>query len=169
MPKVFAAALAAIFIAASSLAHGQAVERLSPADLGKITDARIEIVKSALQLSPDQAKHWPAVEDAIRARAQNRHGRVGRIVETVGRGSDESVVELLRNRDPIEFMNRRSDALAQRSADLKKLADAWQPLYKTFTPEQKRRMAALAIIGLRQMSHAIEQRRNDDDDDDDSF
>jgi hypothetical protein len=36
--------------------------------------------------------------------------------------------------------NQRADAMAQKAADLKKLAQAWQPLYQTFTPDQKQRM-----------------------------
>jgi hypothetical protein len=134
--------------------------------LAKLTDARIELVKAALQLTPDQMKYWPAVEDAIRVRAQNRQARIARIVETVGKRSDDSVGEILRNRDPIDFLNRRADALAQRSADLRKLADAWQPLYKTLTPEQKQRMAALTIFALHEMSNALEQRRMQSEDDD---
>jgi hypothetical protein len=76
----------------------------------------------------------------------------------------------LRNRDPVNFLNRRADALAQRSADLKKLADAWQPLYATLKPDQKQRMALLTIFALREMRDAAERRRlsfyTDDDDDD---
>jgi hypothetical protein len=49
--------------------------------------------------------------------------------------------------------------MEQRAADLKKLADAWQPLYQTLTQDQKRRMAALAIVALRDVSSGIEQRR----------
>jgi LTXXQ motif family protein len=109
---------------------------LNPTDLAKLTNERIEVVKAALQLTPDQMKYWPAVEDAIRTRAQNRQTRITRIVETVGKRSDDSVIDTLRNPNPVEFLNRRADALAQRSADLKKLADAWQPLYQTLTPEQ---------------------------------
>jgi hypothetical protein len=33
--------------------------------------------------------------------------------------------------DPVELMRGRADALAQRAANLKKLADAWAPLYQT--------------------------------------
>jgi hypothetical protein len=51
------------------------------------------------------------------------------------------LVEALRNRDPVAFLNRRADALAQRAADLKKLADAWQPLCQTLRPDQKRRIS----------------------------
>ena len=94
--------------------------------------------------------------------------RVAKIQETVGRRADESRVDTLRNRDPIAFLQRRSEALAQRSADLDKLAEAWQPLYKTLSPDQRQRMAALAIFVLRDMSDAAERRRamqSDDDED----
>jgi hypothetical protein len=65
----------------------------------------------------------------------------------------------MRNRDPISFLQRRSEALAQRSADLDKLAEAWQPLYKTLTQEQRRRMAVLAIFVLHDLSDPGERRR----------
>ena len=57
----------------------------------------------------------------------------------------------MRDRELIAFLQRRADALTQRGADLKKVADAWQPLYKTLTPDQKRRMAALTIFVLRDL------------------
>jgi hypothetical protein len=71
----------------------------------------------------------------------------------------KSRVEILRDRNPIEFLNKRADALTQKAADLKKLAEAWQPLYQTFTPDQKRRMAHLAITTLRDLRNGSEQRR----------
>jgi transposase len=79
--------------------------------------------------------------------------------ETVGRSADESRIDVMRNRDPIAFLQRRSQALAQRSADLDKLAEAWQPLYNTLSKEQRQRMAALAIFVVRAMSDAVERRR----------
>ena len=57
--------------------------------------------------------------------------------------------------------------MAQRSADLNKLAEAWEPLYKTLSPEQRQRMAALAIFVLRDMSDAVEHRRMQAADDED--
>ena len=143
--------------------HG--AKSVKPADLARLTDERIAIVKSVLQLTPDQEKYWPAIADAIRFRAQNRDARLARIAETVGKMSDESVSNVLRNRDPVAFLDRRADALAQRSQDLKKLANAWRPLYTTLSPEQKQRMAALTIFALHQASNAIEQRMQSDDDD----
>jgi hypothetical protein len=73
----------------------------------------------------------------------------------------------LRDRNPVEFLQRRADALSQRAADLKKLADAWQPLYATLTPTQKRRMAVIAILAVREMRNAVEQHRLQSEDEDD--
>jgi hypothetical protein len=56
-------------------------------------------------------------------------------------------------------MHRRADAVAQRAADLNKLADAWQPLYQTLSPEQKRRMGLLAMLIIPEMRDALEERR----------
>ena len=164
MLKVLAGAATALFVAASPLAYAQtpsavAPERISLADWNKLTDLRIDLVKSALQLTPDQQKLWPAVETAIRSNAKDRQARLAKIAETVGKRADESSVEIMRNRDPIAFLQRRSQALAQRSADLNKLAEAWEPLYKTLSPEQRQRMAALAVFVLRDMSDAVEHRR----------
>jgi hypothetical protein len=136
---------AALLLTAPSIASAQAPspatpERLNAADRSSLVDMRIDLTKAALQLTPDQEKLWPPVESAIRARTEDRKARVAKISETVGRRIDQNAIETLRNRDPIAFLQRRSEALAQRSADLDKLAEAWQPLYKTLNPEQRQRM-----------------------------
>jgi hypothetical protein len=128
------------------------------ADSDNLADVRINIVKAALQLTPDQEKLWPAVEDAIRTRAKNRQERIANAAARINELRDRTPIEILRDRDPIDFMHRRADALAQRSADLKKLADAWQPLYSTLSPDQKRRMAFLAVFVLREVRSGMEQR-----------
>ncbi len=164
MLKVAAAGLIALFVTASPLAYAQtpsagSSDRLKATDVESLTDARIQIVKAALQLTPDQEKYWPPIEDAIRTRAKDRQARLARAAERVEQLRDGSPIDALRDRDPVEFMHRRADVLAQRSADLKKLADAWQPLYQTLKPDQKRRMALLTILVLREMRSAAEQRR----------
>jgi hypothetical protein len=157
----------ALFLTASSIANAQSAqtsspatpERLNPTDQNTLTDMRVDLVKAALQLTPEQEKYWPAVESAIRAGAEDRRARIAKIQETVGRSADQSRIDVLRNRDPIAFLQRRSQALAQRSADLDKLAEAWQPLYNTLSPEQRQRMATLAIFVVRDMSDAVDRRR----------
>src|SRR5580692_7914561 len=139
MLKIAAAGFAVIFMSATPLAHAQApspgaAERLSAADVGTLTDARVNIIKATLQLTPDQEKNWPAIENAIRQRTKDRQARlasVGQTLQTVGERRDGGLVDSMRDRNPVDFMHRRANALAQRSADLNKLADAWQPLYQT--------------------------------------
>lgn len=67
-------------------------------------------------------------------------------------------------------MKTRAENLAQRADSLKKLADAWQPLYATLDQDQKRRMRVLAVLSVREMREAIDNRRmlHDDDDDDEA-
>lgn len=171
MMKIVVVGTTALLLTASSIAQAQTPapatpERLNTADRNTLTDLRIELVKAALQLTPDQEKYWPAVESAIRVRAEDRKARLAKISETVGKRADQNPLEAMRNRDPIAFLQRRSEALAQRSADLDKLAEAWQPLYKTLSPEQRRRMGALAILVLHDMSDAIERRRAQSEDED---
>ena len=134
MLKIIAAGVTALFVIAAPLAYAEQAAsqgRLSASDLENLTDARIEIVKAALQLTPDQEKLWPPIEDAIRARAKDRQARIAIAVERARELRDRSRIEVLRDRNPIEFMKRRADRLAQRSADLKRLAEAWEPLYQT--------------------------------------
>ena len=165
MMKIVAVGVTALFVAVSPLAYAQtspgAGGQLSAADWNTLTDLRIDLVKAALQLTPDQMKYWPAIENAIRTRAQDRKARLAKLAETVGSKAEEGPLEVLRNRDPVSFMQRRADALAQRADNLKKLADAWQPLYRTLSQEQKQRMAALTIFVLRDVSDAIEHRVDD--------
>jgi hypothetical protein len=173
MLKLIAAGATALVVTASPLAAAEspsheASERLTAADWQHLTDTRIDLVKAALQLTPDQQKLWPPVEAAIRARAKDRQARIAAIQEKVGELREKGRIEALRERNPVEFLERRSAALAQRSADLKTLADAWKPLYQTLDPDQKRRMAALTIFVFREMKNAVEQRRMQSEDEDDS-
>jgi hypothetical protein len=158
--KAIAAGLAALFVAVSPLAHAQTTTgRVSQADMNTLTDARIAIVKATLQLTPDQEKYWPPIEQAIRQRAKDRQERLGGVLERTEGRADQGTPQNLQNRNPVELMQRRADNLAQRAADLKKLADAWQPLYQTLTPDQKQRMSALMIVALRDATSAVEIRR----------
>ena len=162
-----------VIVAGSSLAYAQersdgpASQRITAADLNNLTDARVNVVKAALQLTSDQEKYWPAIEDAIRSRAKDRQTRLQNAAARVADLKGRSPIEVLRDRNPIEFLNRRADALAQRSADLKKLATAWQPLYQTLTLDQKRRLGFLAVAAVRELRTAAEQRRIQSGDEED--
>jgi hypothetical protein len=159
----------ALIAGAPSLAFaqsGRTVGKVNPSDATALTDARVDLTKAALQLTADQQKLWPPVEQAIRARAKDRQERLAEIAKDFG---DRSPIEIIRNRNPVEFMQRRADVYAQRAADLKKLAEAWEPLYKTLTQEQKTRMAFVTLVVGREIGDALEQRHIDLMDDDAAF
>ena len=103
-------------------------------------DARIAVVKAGLQLKPDQAKYWPAVESAMRARAQTQYAQMTALADQV-----------VREVDPITLFRERADAMAQRAGELKKLVDAWEPLSRSLAPDQKERMRLLAAAGVMPM------------------
>jgi LTXXQ motif family protein len=160
MFKLAAIGIAALFVAASPFAYAQdhpaaPQEHPNADEPSALTDFRIETLKSALQLTSSQEKYWPAIEEAIRARAQHR---LARLEEFAGRASewdDSSSVDTALNRNPIDFLHRRADSLAQRAGDLKNLADAWESLYEVLSPDQKRRLAVVKVIAFRGVMNRI--------------
>jgi ADP-ribose pyrophosphatase YjhB (NUDIX family) len=99
--------------------------------LKAFTDARVAALRAGLQLTPDQEKNWGPVEQAIRDMAQARQARM---VARRDQGKNEDAITKLRS---------QADAMTQRAADLKKLADAAEPLYRTLSDEQKHRLRFL--------------------------
>jgi hypothetical protein len=168
MLRIVAAGVTALFLTASPLAYAETPSggaTLSAADWTKLTDMRVDIVKAALKLTPEQEKSWPAIEDAIRTRAKDRQARIADMAKRVAELREGSPIEVLRDRDPVDFLQRRADALAQRSTDLKKLAAAWEPLYKTLSPDQKQRMAFVTLYVLHEVRNAAEERSEEDEED----
>jgi hypothetical protein len=171
MFKAAAAGVTALFVTAAPLAYAQsrlqAMQDHPMETAEALTDLRIDTMKAALQLTPSQEKYWPAIEEAIRNRAQHRVARIKSLVDRVDALHESGPAEALQNRNPVDFLHRRAAALTQRGGDLEKLAEAWQPLYQTLSVEQKRRMAFLTAIVLRHARNAIEERREQFDDDSD--
>ena len=108
MLRIVTAGLTALFVTASPLAYAQTAASAatpSAADWNNLTDMRIDVVKAALKLTPDQEKYWPAIEDAIRARAKNRQARFADIEKRVGELREGNPVEVLRNRNVIRSIS----------------------------------------------------------------
>ena len=161
---------AALFLAGCPLASAGDVSttgavgengKLSQTDFKALTDARIGVAKAALQLTPEQQKYWPAIEEAIRTRAEARYRRLSNLQ---GRAAAQRA-----DRDPLQLIRERAEIMDERATGLKKLADAWQPLYQTLSPDQKGRMRVVVTRVIGGLRDAAENRRrdlNDDDDDD---
>lgn len=168
MRKGMIGVVSALFIIGAPVAHGQQATsgaasspesgRLSQADFKMLTDIRVGVVKAALQLTPEQEKLWPAVEEAIRARAETRYRRLAAARERL---------DQTREIDPVQLYRQRADVLADRAAGLRKLADAWQPLYQSLTPDQKTRLRLVTVHALEGIRTAMENRRMEMDDEED--
>jgi len=101
-------------------------------DMSAFADARIAALRAGLRLNPDQEKHWPAFEQALRDAAKMRMDRLA------ARRDQQPPA------DPVERLQRRADALSTRGAALKRLADAATPLYQSLDEGQKQRFAMLS-------------------------
>lgn len=143
MWKTVLAGTTALAIAGGSLVYAQQGPdgpgrgphwRMNAEDIGAFADARIAAVHAGLKLTPEQEKNWPAVESALRDIGKQRSERFA------ARASADTP------KDPIERLGFRADAMTQRGAALKKLADAAVPLYKSLDEAQKNRFVLLARL-----------------------
>lgn len=141
MWKTVLAGTAALAIAGTSLVYAQQgpagpdrMQRWHPSaeDISAFGDARIAALRAGLKLTAEQEKNWPALESALRDLAKQRSERYA------ARASAD------RPTDPIARLAQRADAMTQRGAALKKLAEAAGPLYQSLDEGQKHRFVMLA-------------------------
>ena len=149
MWKALIAGTTLLTIAGSTLAFAQQPvpserphhARLTADDIAAFTDARIAALKTALRLTSEQEKNWPAVEQALRDISKERQAR------RAAHGTTGQPV------DATERLRDRADALAARAAALRRLADAEKPLYQSLDEAQKRRFAiAMSFTARRHMA-----------------
>ncbi|MBM3530231.1 MAG: hypothetical protein FJX62_19285, partial [Alphaproteobacteria bacterium] len=140
MIKTIAAGAIALTVAGAGIALAQQDRprgdgprfRPSAEDVAAFADARIAALKAGLKLTAEQEKHWPAVEAALRDLGKQRADRMKERFERraehreARRGGERDRT----GADAIERMRRGADAMGTRSAALKKLADAAEPLHK---------------------------------------
>jgi nitrate/nitrite-specific signal transduction histidine kinase len=135
-----------LLLSASSLAHAQQPQTPSqqPAaanvptaeDFAAVSDARIAAIKEGLKLKPDQEKIWASFESTLRDIAKGHQERLKQVLDAQKAAQGSAP-------DPAAMLRLRANALAQESADLKRFADAVDPLYKALDDGQKRRMVML--------------------------
>jgi hypothetical protein len=141
-----------LVVAGSACAQEASHGRITPTELKMLTDARIGMTKAALQLTPEQQRFWPPIEEAIRARSEARFHRIAQLKTLAEQAGQHEF-------NPVELMRGRAENLTERGANLKRLADAWQPLYQTLNPDQKERVRLLAMHVVREVRGALERRR----------
>ena len=113
--------------------------RPSAEDMAAYTDARIAALKAGLELTPDQAKNWPAFEQALRDMAQLRMER---------RQAREAAEQQQSQTPPAPFerLAKRADDLSKTGAALKRIADTGAPLFQSLDDAQKHRFKMLAHL-----------------------
>jgi hypothetical protein len=152
MWKSVVVATAALAIAGSSIVYAQQRfgeggdgprfehrhhHRMSAEDRAAFVDARIAALKAGLELTPDQAKNWPAFEQALREMAKLRaERRQAREARELGQTQAPNA--------PLDRLSERADNMAKTSAVLKQIADAGKPLYMSLNDAQKERFQKLA-------------------------
>jgi zinc resistance-associated protein len=104
----------------------QASYRTQSAASGEL-ESGIARFKAALQLTPDQEKHWPRVESALREIARN---------------SDQA--ENGEQRGMLRRIGSRATEMVLSAAAVKRLVSAAQPLMKTLDGEQKSKAMQIA-------------------------
>lgn len=109
--------------------------RLSPDDRAAFFDARIAALRAGLRLNADQEKNWPPVETALRDLSKERAQAMAQRRQRM---------EANERPDPIQRLRNASDAMSNRGAALKRLADASEPLYRSLDDGQKRRLEILS-------------------------
>jgi zinc resistance-associated protein len=167
MWKSVAVATAAIVIAGSSIVVAQQRfgepdgyrdgarfehRRLSPEDRAAFVDARIAALKAGLELTPDQAKNWPAFEQALRDMAKLR---AERIAAREAREQNPSQTPVA----PFDRLAQHADNMAKASAALKHIAETGQPLYTSLDDAQKARFQRLARLLRPHRMHARFEER----------
>ncbi len=96
---------------------------------------------------------------------KQKTGQLWRKLFAPGRWRHQRLVNLAARRNaqrdvtPVDLLRERAEVLATRAANLKKLADAWQPLYASLDANQKDRLRFLAAYMLYEMRNAVETRR----------
>ena len=92
------------------------------------SDAYIERIKTELNLTPEQEKHWYGFSSAMHYLGHNGAERLNLRVARAKRDPPDDIIEQMRN---------EAQFLIDRAADQRNVADAAEPLYSSLDDKQK--------------------------------
>lgn len=92
------------------------------------SDAYIERIKTELNLTPDQEKHWYGFSSAMHYLGNNGAERLNLRVARAKRDPPDDIIEQMRN---------EAQFLIDRAADQRSVADAAEPLFSSLDDKQK--------------------------------
>lgn len=99
-------------------------------------EERIAYLHSQLKITPAQEPQWKSFADVMRTNGQN----MGRLFH--------ERAEAARTQSALDNMRQYAQIAQAQADDMKQLVDAFEPLYNSFSPEQK----TLADTTFRQMA-----------------
>jgi hypothetical protein len=92
------------------------------------SDSYIERIKTELNLTPDQEKHWFGFSSAMHYLGHNGAERLNLRIARAKRDPPDDIIEQMRN---------ESQFLIDRAADQRSVADAAEPLFSSLDDKQK--------------------------------
>ena len=92
------------------------------------SDSYIERIKTELNLTPDQEKHWFGFSSAMHYLGHNGAERLNLRMERAKRDPPDDIIEQMRN---------EAQFLIDRASDQRSVADAAEPLYSSLDDKQK--------------------------------
>ena len=108
---------------AASAAGGEQHHRPLPSEM---IEARLAYAKTALKITDAQSKQWDAVAAVLRKQAKDKDALI------TARRAYKDV-----NMSVVDRLQQRQKMMSQGAAGLAELLTVVQPLYATFSPEQK--------------------------------
>lgn len=102
--------------------------QLTPDQIVANSDSYIERIKTELNLTPEQEKHWFGFSSAMHYLGHNGAERLNLRVERAKRDPPDDIIEQMRN---------EAQFLIDRAADQRNVADAAEPLYSSLDDKQK--------------------------------
>ncbi|WP_245333580.1 Spy/CpxP family protein refolding chaperone, partial [Bradyrhizobium guangdongense] len=106
------------------------------------SDSYIERIKTELNLTPDQEKHWYGFSSAMHYLGHNGAERLNLRVARAKRDPPDDIIEQMRN---------EAQFLIDRAADQRNVADAAEPLYSSLDDKQKQ-------VFIQEMVHLSHER-----------
>ncbi|WP_234685710.1 Spy/CpxP family protein refolding chaperone [Bradyrhizobium monzae] len=106
------------------------------------SDSYIERIKTELNLTPDQEKHWFGFSSAMHYLGHNGAERLNLRIERAKRDPPDDIIEQMRN---------EAQFLIDRASDQRNVADAAEPLFSSLDDKQKQ-------VFIQEMVHLSHER-----------
>ncbi|RUO99542.1 Spy/CpxP family protein refolding chaperone [Hyphomicrobium sp.] len=134
------AAIAAVpaTVAIAKTTDGGGWRSMTPETRSRLEDGRIAMVKTALQLTPDQEKLWAPVEAQVRDAFKSREARIEEWKKKrEERKAEGDKADAEKRPDLAARFEKMSKRMGERADRLKAFSSAFSPFYASLSDEQK--------------------------------